>query len=171
MSGSCPERQVEILLQACKMISSMDRCRHMQYAMPQMMTAAEAAAQVAAEVAPEAGNKLPSHCSEALPCLVKPRLCSRHPCWGLSLPKVLGLLLSALGLHLVIRLLLSIPKLALMFLGLSAEAHDLLSRALPVPASVPGPQSPFQIQNTGQGAQVVSAGCKNCDTETAAPCK
>jgi len=86
-----------MLLQACKMISSMARW-HMQYVMPQMMTAAEAAAQVAAEVAPEAENKPLSHCSEALLCLAKPRLCSRHPCGGLSLPKVLGLLLSALGL-------------------------------------------------------------------------
>ncbi len=153
------------------MISNMGRW-HMLYAMPQMMTAAEAEAQVAAEVAPEAGNKLLSHCSEALPCLAKPRVCSRHPCGGLSLPKVLGMLLSAPGLLLLaIGLLLSVPEALLMFPGLSTKAHDLLSRALPVPASVPGPQTPSKTQNTGQGAWLVSAGCKDCDTETAAPCK
>jgi len=159
-----------MLLQACKMISSMARW-HTLSAMPQMMTAAEAAAQVAAEVALEAGNILLSHCSGALPCLAKPRLCSRHPRGGLLLPKVLGLLLSALGLLLVIGLLLSVPELLLMFLGLSEKAHDLLSRAPPAPASVPGPHTLSQIQNTGQGAPVVSAGCQDCDSETAAPCK
>ena len=152
---------------------------HMLSAMPQMMTAAEAAAQVAAEAALKAGNKVLSHCSEALPCLAKPTLCSGHLCGGLSLPKVLGLLLSALGLRLsalglllsAIGLLLSVPQVLLMFPGLSAKAHDLLSRALTVPASVPGPQSPSKTQNASQGAWVVSAGCKDCDTETAAPCK
>lgn len=159
-----------MLLQACKMISSMARW-HMLSAMPQMMTAAEAAAQVAAEVALEAGTNLLSHCSGALPCLAKPRLCSGHLCGGLLLPKVLGLLLSALGLLLVTGLLLSVPELLLMFLGLSAKAQDLLSRALPMPASVPGPQTPSMTQKAGQGAWVVSAGCKDCDSETAAPCK
>ena len=149
------------------MISNMGRW-HMLSAMPQMMTVAEAAAQVAAEVAPEAGNKLLNHCSEALPCLVNPRLCSRHLC-GRS--KVLELLLSALGLLLVIGLLLSFPELLLMFPGLSAKAHDLLSRAPPVPASVPGPHTPSKNQTIGQGAQVVLAGCKDCDIEAAAPCQ
>jgi len=149
VSGSCPERKVEFILQACKTISNMDRW-HMLDAMPQML--------MAAEVASEAGNKLLSHCSEALPCLAKARLCSGHPCGGLLLPKVLGLLLSALGL-------------LLMFPELSAKAHDLLSRALPVPASVPGPQTAFKTHNTGQGVWVVSAGCKDCNTGAAAPCK
>ena len=159
---------------------------HMLSAMPQMMTAAEAAAQLAAEAALKAGNKVLSHCSEALPCLAKPTLCSGHLCGGLSLPKALGLLLSALGLLLsalglrlsalglllsAIGLLLSVPQVLLMFPGLSAKAHDLLSRAPTVPASVPGPQSPSKTQNASQGAWVVSAGCKDCDTETAAPCK
>ncbi len=151
VSGSCPERKVRIFMQACKMISSMARW-HTLSAMPQMMTAAEAAAQVAAEVALEAGNRLLSHRSEALPCLAKARLCSGHPCGGLLLPKVLGLLLSALGLLLVIGLLLSVPELLLMFLGLSEKAHDLLSRAPPSPASVPGPQTPSKTHSTGQAA-------------------
>ena len=164
VSGSCPERKVEILVQACKMISSVDKW-HMLYAMSQMTTMAEAAAQVAAEVVPEAENKLLSHCSEALPCLVKPKLCSRHPCEGLWLPKVPGLLLSALGL------LLSVPELLVMSLGPSAKAHDWLSRALPEPASVLGPLTASKTPHTGQGVWVVSAGCKDCNTKTAAPCK
>lgn len=159
-----------MLLQAGKMISSMARW-HMLCAMPHMTTAAEATAQVAVEVVVEAGNTLLSHCSGALPCLVKPRLCSRHPYGGLLLPKVLGLLLLALGLLFVIGMLLPVPELLLMFQELPAKAHDLLSRALPVPALVPGPQTPSKTQTAGQGAWVVLAGCKDCDTEAAAPCK